>query len=103
MSFSFLASFILLAISFGVAFINMDNMSNVLVIHLDSYKGIDFFGDKNDILSILAFGALVIALNGILANTLYLRERFLSYVLAFSSALFSLLIFMGILAIISIN
>lgn len=101
--FPFLASFVLLIFSFSFVYVNLVDVSNLLIIHFDAYRGADFFGEKGDIFNILLLGLAVLVLNGLLAGELYFRERFLAYVLAFGSVLFSLLIFIGIVAIISVN
>ncbi len=96
-------SFFILVVAFSVAYMNLKNLSNLLVVHFDVYKGIDFLGNKTDVFNVLYFGGIVIILNMILAHSIYLRERFLAYVLAFISPVFSALIFISVLAIISIN
>ena len=101
--FPFLASFVLLAFAFFIVYLNLSDVSNILVIHFDSYKGIDFFGNKDHVFGMLFLGLFILVLNGFLANILYLRERFLSYVLSFSTTIFSILIFISILVIISVN
>lgn len=99
----FLASLIIIAIAFLVVFINLGGVQSLLIIHFDSYKGIDFLGNKTDVLNILLFALAIIIINMILARELYFRERFLSYLLSFGSLFFVILILIGIFAIISIN
>lgn len=99
----FAVSAILLIIAFGAAYVNILDNRNLLVIHFDSYKGADFFGDSRDMADILITGVIVWVLNLALANELYFRERFLSYALTASTFLFSVLILIAIRVIIYIN
>lgn len=99
----FIAGLVFLVAGFSVAYIQLADLQNLLIIHFDSFKGIDFLGDKNDVFGILFLGLVVLAVNIFLANILYLRERFLSYLLSFSAALFCLLLLIVVFAIISIN
>ena len=99
----FAVSAIFLAIAFGIAYATILSNSNLLVIHFDTYRGVDFFGDSRDVADILVTGAIVLILNSVLANELYFRERILSYALTASTLLFSVLILMAVNAIIFIN
>ncbi|OGY67789.1 MAG: hypothetical protein A3B16_02910 [Candidatus Zambryskibacteria bacterium RIFCSPLOWO2_01_FULL_45_43] len=99
----FLISAILLVISFSFAYVNFSDTFNLLVIHFDSFRGIDFLGDRSDVAAILGTAAVVFLINGLLAHVFYFRERFLSYALAVGTVFFSLLILIGINVIISVN
>jgi len=99
----FLISAILLVISFSIAYVNFADTSNLLVIHFDNFRGIDFLGDRSDVAAILGTAAAVFSINGFLTHVFYFRERFLSYALAVSTIFFSLLILIGINVIISVN
>lgn len=101
--FPFIAAVILLVAGFSFAYIRLADVHNLLIIHFDSFRGIDFLGDKNDVFGILLMGLLMAGVNGFLANIFYFRERFLSYLLSFGSALICLLILIAVLAIIAIN
>ncbi|MCL5017442.1 MAG: hypothetical protein M1155_02160 [Patescibacteria group bacterium] len=85
------------------AWFGLSKITNLLILHFNSYKGIDYLGDKNDVFNITVFPFAVIIINFLLAKKLYYKERFLAYFLSFSSALFSLLILIGVFVIISIN
>ncbi len=85
------------------AIYNFSGFRGLLIIHFDSFRGIDFLGDKGDVFKILGLGIIVLVINAVLAHEFYWKERFLSYVLSFGTAIFSLLILMAIIAIISIN
>jgi len=99
----FFISLILLSGIFVFAFLNLYGSDTLLVMHYDGYKGIDFLGDKSDVFSIIAISLVFIFLNVWLAKRVYFRERFLAYLLSFSSLILSLLILIGVFVIISIN
>ncbi len=101
--FPFLTATFLLIAAFSFAYIRLADVQNLLIIHFDSFRGIDFLGSKSDIFGILAVNLAALAVNSWLAYALYYRERFISYLLSFSSAVISLLILIAVLAIISIN
>lgn len=99
----FVAAAFILLISFSIAYINFVDYRGLLIVHYDAFRGPDFFGNKSEIFGILAIGLAVILINGFLADELYWRERFLTYFLSFGTIVFSLLILMAIIGIISIN
>jgi hypothetical protein len=74
-----------------------------LIIHFDAYKGIDFIGGKLDVFGILITALAIILINLFLADFLYHRERFLSYIFGFGSLGLSILILIAIGVIISVN
>ena len=85
------------------ATVNFYKTSDLLIMHYDGYKGIDFLGDKGDVFSLIGISAAMVILNVWLANRVYFKERFLAYLLSFSSLVLSILILIGVFAIISIN
>jgi len=99
----FLASAALILIAALWAFFGLAKINNLLILHYDGYKGIDFLGNKGDIWRVLGLSAAIVGFNFLLAKKLYYKERFLSYAFSFSSSIFSLLILIGIFVIISIN
>ncbi|MEK7462980.1 MAG: hypothetical protein AAB621_01265 [Patescibacteria group bacterium] len=99
----FLISGGLILIALISAILNFYKINNLLIMHYDGYNGIDFLGDKSDVFSLIGILAVMIILNVWLANRVYFRERFLSYLLSFSSLALSVLILIGVFAIISIN
>lgn len=99
----FVGSAAIWLLALGRAVINLWDQRGLLVIHFDSFQGIDFFGNRGDVYEILGVGAVVLVLNLAIANTFYFRERFLSYLVAAGTLLFSLLILMAINVIISVN
>ena len=98
-----LTSLAILLASLLLAFLGLLDTNNLLILHFDGYKGIDFLGEKKDIFNVLFLSFCVIFLNFFLAKKIYFKERFLSYLLAFITPLFSLLIFICVFVIIAIN
>ena len=101
--FSFAAVAIILLISASMTYLNFAGNRNLLVIHFDSYKGIDFFGDNQDVLDIIVTGFIIFLINMALAKAFYFRERFLSYALATATVILAVLILIAVNGIISIN
>ena len=103
LAYPFLASAFFVLAAFIWAWFSFFKINHLLILHFDSYKGIDFLGDKNDVFSITGISLIVILINFLLAKQMYYKERFLSYFLSFGSSIFSLLILIGVFVIISIN
>lgn len=96
-------SLVLNLVAFAAAYVAFAGSSDLLVIHFDVYKGIDFLGIKTDVFGFLSVGVVVNIVNFILAAAFYYRERFLSRFLAYFSVFFSLLILIATAVIISVN
>jgi len=93
----------LLILTAGVAFIRFGEITTPLIIHFDVYQGIDFFGGKMEIFGILFSAFVMILINFFLADFLYHRQRFLSYIFSFGSLWITILILISMGVIISIN
>lgn len=74
-----------------------------IVLHFDAYRGIDFVGGRIDLVGILLSGYVMLALNFLLADFLYSRDRFFSYVLSFASLLLAMLFAVAIMIVYSVN
>lgn len=96
-------SFVILIFTLILALIMFGDITGPLVIHFDVYKGIDFFGGRTEVFGILWSGFAMLVINALLANFLYDRERFLSFLFAFVSLAFSILILIAAGVIISVN
>ncbi|MDP3729839.1 MAG: hypothetical protein Q8R26_03810 [bacterium] len=99
----FVVASIFLILSFSVAYVQFADTTNLLVIHFDTYKGIDFFGSTSDVFDVLMTAVIVFIINTALIHVFYFRERFLAYILAVVTAFFTVLIFIGINVIITVN
>ncbi len=96
-------SFLILLFSFIFAYLQIWDITSPLIIHFDVYKGIDFLGDRFDVFGILLTALAMVAVNFVLANFLYYRERFLSFVFGFCSLGLTILILIAVSVIISVN
>lgn len=101
--FPFLVSGALLVTAFSLAYIHLAEIQSLLIVHFDSFRGIDFLGDKNDVYGMVGVGAIALLINSALANIFYFRERFLSYLLAFGTLVLTFLLLIAVFAILSIN
>lgn len=99
----FVISAIVLVVASSLAYVGILDNVNLLVIHFDSYKGADFFGNRGDVVDILITAVVVWLINIFLANEFYFKERFLSYVLANGTLAFMILILIAVNVIISVN
>ena len=99
----FVLIFLILFFLSLVSFVKLADISSPLIIHFDVYKGIDFFGGKTKIFGILFSAFIMILINFFLADFLYNRQRFLSYIFSFGSLAISILILIAVSVIISVN
>ena len=94
--FIFLATAVFSAVKFW-------SVPGSLIIHFDAFKGIDWVGNRNDILgifiSVLAMGII----NFSLTEFIYERERFVAYLLAFANLVLSILFLTVVISIVSAN
>jgi len=99
----FILSFLILFFLSLVSFVKLADISSTLIIHFDVYQGIDFLGGKMEIFGILFSAFVMILINFFLADFLYHRQRFLSYIFSFGSLWITILILISMGVIISIN
>lgn len=99
----FVFSFWVLLSATLLAYVFLAEIKAPLIIHFDEFRGLDFFGNRTNIAKILAIAFFLLTLNLILSEFIFNRQRFLSYSLAFTNIVLSLLIFITILAIINVN
>ncbi|MFA5084519.1 MAG: hypothetical protein WC475_04055 [Candidatus Paceibacterota bacterium] len=92
-----------LVLAAGVAFVRLAEIKTPLIIHFDAFKGIDFLGDRFDVSSILIVALVIVLINFFLAEFIFDRQRFLSFVFAYVSLAMSALTFIATVVIISIN
>lgn len=96
-------SFLIVVFSSALTVFKLKGISSPLIIHFDSYSGINFLGGWQEVLKILILALAMIVINAFLAGFLYSRERFLSYIFAFGSLTLAILILIAISVIISVN
>lgn len=100
---SFVVSFVFVAISFALSAIFFYDVNHLLVVHFDIFKGIDFFGTKNDVFLISAQFLSLIVINFFIAKFLYLRVSFLSWAIAALSLALGIINLVSIITIIINN
>lgn len=96
-------SFLILFFAFIFGYVKFGSVSAPLIIHFDVYKGIDLVGSRASVIEILVAAGVMILINLFLADFLYSRERFLSYIFGFGSLLLVILILIATGVIISVN
>ncbi len=74
-----------------------------LILHFDSYNGIDLLGGNWQVFGVLFTTLVILAINFYLGDFLYSRDRFLSYLFIFSGLLLSILILTAVSVIIYVN
>lgn len=99
----FLSAFVILIFALGTAYVKLAEHDALLILHFDSYRGIDFLGSSADVFGILSVGLGIVVLNYLLARSIYPREPFLAKILAGSTVFIALLIFIAVLVIIAVN
>jgi|GEM_PF-529168 len=77
--------------------------NNSLILHFDSYNGIDLLGGVWQVFGVLFAALVILAVNLYLSDFLYSRDRFLSYLFVFSGLLLSILILTAVSVIIYVN
>ena len=95
--------FLVLILASAIFYVGIEPSEKPLILHFDSFRGIDFLGSRAQVFEILLSVFLILAINFLLARFLYDRERFLSYLFVFVSFLLSVLILMAVSVIISAN
>ncbi|MDP2703898.1 MAG: hypothetical protein Q8P01_01615 [bacterium] len=74
-----------------------------LILQISAMKEIKQLGSKSDIVGIEIVGAIVLIINFILAETFFMRERILSFLLILANVLIALLALITIGFILSLN
>ncbi|MBI4034029.1 MAG: hypothetical protein HY378_00580 [Candidatus Brennerbacteria bacterium] len=86
-----------------LVYFNIADLASPLVLRFDNILGSDFFGEKESLWLVWAAGFFIILINFFIGHALFFRERVLSYLVFGATALFSLLHFVAITQIISLN
>lgn len=87
----------------AVIFAASGPFESALILHFNSYDGIDLLGGVWQVFGVLAAALAILAINFYLSNFLYSRDRFLSYLFIFSGLLLSILILTAVSVIIYVN
>lgn len=84
-------------------FAHRNHLASPLVLHFDAHNGITAFGTISDLWGIWIIAAFIAGLNVFLAKRFYEKERIIAYMLIAANVLLSLLSFIAIAVIISVN
>ena len=87
----------------AVFYLKLGQTATSLIIRFEADKDIDFLAGRMEVFGILLSALAMILINFFLANFLYRRERFLSYIFSFASLVVAVLILIIISVIISVN
>lgn len=98
-----LVSVIIVIFAFGLIYFNFNNLSSPLIMHFDSLRGVDLFGNKADLVTLSFSIVLMLIINAILANVSFDRERVLSYLLVGVNVLVAILFLVASAVIVSVN
>lgn len=90
-------------VSLGILLLNISRVSGPLILHFDAFHGVDLFGTVGDVTGIWVMAFLMIVVNVVLADVLYLRERVLSYAFIGINILISIFLFILMAVIASVN
>jgi hypothetical protein len=82
-------SLVALFVSFGIIIFMLPAGSN-LILHFTPEHGIGFSGSKEMVLSVLGLFLVMNVINFILSREVYYRDRFLSYLIAFTTLVISI-------------
>ena len=96
-------SLLLLLITGIIFYLTAGAEPKPLTIHFKPSGGVDFSGDRGDVFGVLFSALAIIIINIFLADFLYNRKRFLSYIFSFANLWLAILILVVIGVIISIN
>lgn len=96
-------SLLFLLISAAFIFFNAEKLSSPLILHFDSYRGVDRMGEIADLWLILILGLLAAIINSVLAEVFFYRERILAYLLSGTNVFIGLLVLIAVTVIISVN
>lgn len=82
-----------------LSFVKFYKRSTPIIIHFDSFKGIDLTGSRTDIFTFLILVLIMIVINFWIAEFIYNRERFLSYIFIFTTLVLGVLSFVAVAVI----
>jgi hypothetical protein len=96
-------SLVMLIMSFLLIVFKISDLTSPLILHFDFSRGVDRFGEKTDLWFIWFEVFLFVVVNTFLSYYLFFRERAFSYIFLGANVLLSLLLFIALATIVSIN
>lgn len=89
--------------SFLFVVFSSSSLTTPVVLKFDSLRGITMFGEQANVWGIWIFGFCIIALNTVLSEFFFFRERMLSYIFLGTNMLIGVLLFIIISVIVAVN
>lgn len=99
----FVLSFLFVVGGLAWCFFALRGSSGPLILHFNDILGISQIGSLYDLLGVGALGAVMVVVNFILSAEAHKRSREISWLMAGATIFFSVLLFIGFAAIISVN
>ncbi len=96
-------SALVLFLATAIFYLKLGQTTTSLIIRFEADRNIDFLANRMEVFGILLSALTIILINFFLADFLYRRERFLSYIFSFASLVIAVLILIIISVIISVN
>ena len=96
-------SLLVLALLYVITRVKLGNVGHLLIIHFDSFRGIDSLGTPLQARGFLFLGILFFVLQCALTPPLYRRYRLGAYLESFFTAVCLSLLLAGLLVIITVN
>lgn len=99
----FSLSLVALIIAAGITVFMLPMGTNHLILHFDPEHSISLLGGKDLALSTIGIILVVNVINFVLSREIYYRERFLSYLIAFTTLIISIFCLIAAGVIVTIN
>ncbi|MEK7630192.1 MAG: hypothetical protein AAB432_02290 [Patescibacteria group bacterium] len=93
----------LFLISGFVVFFNLGGLPSTIILHFDSFRGVDVFGAPSDLSWIWLTGFVAFIVNTFLAYQFFYRQRFISIIFFSFNILIAFIILIALATIISVN
>lgn len=85
------------------AYFALRGIKEPLILHFSSYTGINQIGTLGNLLGVSVTGLVLIIINTLIVREVEVRDKALARIIGLSTLFFSVLIFIGFAAIISVN
>lgn len=82
----------ILAVASAFAYRAFYDVTHLLIVHFDAFRGIDFLGTRRDVFGIAATAFAAYAMNALLAGAFWKRYPFLAATAAWATLAFALLV-----------
>lgn len=92
-----------LAISFAIVAVKIGSLSVPVILHFDYWSGIDLFGDRSSVWGVWFLGAAISLVNAGFAEFFFFRSRALSYAFLAANFLISILLFVAVSVMVTVN